>query len=678
MDQDACSQVLSGPEADEGLAVRGRVLVCLSPAADCMSLLAAGRKLAEGQGAEWFVLTVETPAQAQVPPEAQEQLSRALRQAALMGAEVHKCFGPRVADKILRFARDRRISLVVVGSPRASRWRQMIRRSLVEELLRRGTFDLQVIYAGTENYPARAPRSRNFWLQLLRNYGAAAGSVGVCTVLALALFPYMAVTNLVMIYLLAVVIIASLLGRGPSIFASVFSVASFGFFFVPDHFSFTIANTEYAITLGVMLLVSILISGLTVQVRHQASAARQQERQTAALYDLNRRLTAAISLEDLLKEGVNQVSKSFEGQASLLLPDHQGHLTVQAGAPLLPDEDREWSVARWVYRHGHMAGQGTETLPEVKALYMPLRTAQQTIGVLRLETTLPDHPLATERLRLLEALGGQVALAIEREKLRKQAHEVKVEVEAERLRNALLSSVSHDLRTPLTVIAGSASSLLEGEESLDFQTKHELIQTIFDESRRLDRLVHNLLEMGRLQSGEIKLNQEWHVLEEVLGCALGHLDSQLKDRAVCIALPPDLPLVKMDALLMERVFVNLLENAVKYTLPQTPLEISGHLEAKDLVIEISDRGPGLPLGEEEKIFEKFYQLGPGGLRGGGLGLAICRSIVEAHGGRIRAFNRPGGGATFRLNLPLAETLSLDESLVEGTEADLHEAAHPAD
>ncbi len=679
MDQDASIQELSWQEEGEARSGEERVLVCLSPTADCPRLIQAARRLAESQNAAWFALYVETPSQAQMSAHDRERLAHAFRQAEEHGAQVHTLSGSQVAEEILRFAEERRITQVVVGSPRTPRWCRLFSGSVAEELLRQGRIDLQVIHGPEKRPPggAGAWHLKQVW-QLLRDYGIAAGSVGLCTLLAWVFFPYLAMTNLIMIYLLTVVIIASLLGRGPSIFASVFSVVSFGFFFIPDYFSFTVANTEYAITLGVMLLVSTLISGLTVQVRHQAKMARQRERQTAALFAMNRRLTAVLSLEELLTEAVNHISQTFDGRASLLLPDQEGKLTVRAGAPLSPDEDKEWSVARWVYRYGHAAGQGTDTLPEVKGIYLPLRASRHVIGVLRLETPNPDHPMAAERLRLLEALGGQVALAIERENLRKQAHKVRVEVEAERLRNILLSSVSHDLRTPLTVIAGSASTLLEGEAGLDEQTKYELAQSIFEEAKRLDRLVHNLLEMSRLQSGEITINKDWHVLEEVMGCALVQLDAQLKDRPVRIHLPPDLPLVQIDALLMERVFVNLLENAVKYTPSQSPVEISGRLEAKDLVLEIADRGPGLPAGEEERIFEKFYQLGPGGLRGGGLGLAICRSIVEAHGGRIWAANRPGGGAVFSLTVPLVEPPSLEEPLVEVDDSYLHEAARPVD
>jgi two-component system sensor histidine kinase KdpD len=271
-----------------------------------------------------------------------------------------------------------------------------------------------------------------------------------------------------------------------------------------------------------------------------------------------------------------------------------------------------------------------------------------------------------------------VALAIERENLSTQAQSARFEIETERMRNILLSSVSHDLRTPLTVIAGSASSLLEGEKSLDPATKRELAQSIYEEAERLDRLVSNLLEMSRLQSGEVKFNQEWHVLEEVIGCALTQLDSQLQRHPVSISLPPDLPLVHIDALLMERVVINLLENSMKYTPVGTPLEILGRIQDKEILVDVADHGPGLPPGQEERIFEKFYQAAPGSARGGGLGLTICRSIIEAHGGHIWAANRPGGGAVFSFTIPLVEGGPiLDKALPEMEQNHNDESGHLA-
>ena len=458
-----------------------------------------------------------------------------------------------------------------------------------------------------------------------------------------------------MIYLLTVVIIASLLDRGPSIFASFLSVAVFAFFFVPDYYSFSLANTEYAITLVVMLLVSILISSLTSRIRYQARVASQQERQTAALYEMSRNLTTKLSLAELLQEAVEQISRTFDSQVTILMPDGPGKLAPQRRQPFPDDYGSEMLVANWVYRYGHFAGLGTKTLPKARGFYLPLRASQKMIGVLRLEPTQPNKMIELKSLRFLEALGSQVALAIEREHLSQQAQQAQVQIEAERLRNALLSSVSHDLRTPLTVIAGSASSLLEGETTLDSPTKAELTQTIYEEANSLDRLVHNLLEMSRLQSGEIKINQEWHVLEEVIGCALAQLETQLQDHPVSISLPTDLPLVRIDALLMERVFINLLENAIKYTPPERPrwkFRVGSPIRNSWWPWRIGV--PACRWDRRSAFSKNFTRCSPGSARGAGLGLTICRSIIEAHGGHIWAANRPDGGARFSFTIPLEE------------------------
>lgn len=656
-----------------------RLLVCVSPGPEAVPLVQAGQKLAATFDAEWRALYIETPEQAALSGKDQEAASRALRLAAHLGAPAHRRAGFRVLEEIIGFAQEHHVTKIVVGRPRPRPWWQSWRPSLVDHLFRRlsGEIDIFVVQTGEgAGVPVRLAGVPKLRLPLsLRAYAWAAGGVGLCTALASLLFAYLTFTNLAMLYLLGVVLMSPVLGRGPAIFASFLSVAAFTFFFVPAYWSFAITGAEYVFTLVVMLLVSILISGLAAKVRYQSQAARQQERQAAALYEMNQNLTAWHSLDDLLEVAVAQIGKIVKGQATILMPAGETILAVRAGAPLSREDEKEWAVARWVFRYGHTAGCGTETLNEVKGLYLPLRTSQAVIGVLRLEAAPSGEGLGYEWLRLLEALGGQVALAMERESLSRQAEQARFEVEAERLRNILLSSVSHDLRTPLTVIAGSASALLEGEAELDGPTRRELAQGIFEEAQRLDRLVHNLLEMSRLQSGEVAINRDWQVLEEVLGCALAQLESQLKERTVHIHLPPDLPLVRLDAVLMERVFVNLLENAAKYTPPQSPVEISGKLEESWLRLEIADRGPGLPADQEEKIFEKFYQPSPGGGRGG-LGLAICRNIVAAHGGKIWAANRDGGGAAFSLLLPVAETLSLDQVEDHGTH--LHEAAYPAD
>ncbi len=575
-----------------------------------------------------------------------------------LGAKAVKIHGLQVLEEIIGFVRQHHIQTVCLGRSRTKRWWQFFSTPLSDKLLRHlDTIDIHLI--ALENQTSPLPKGRTgssfrFWRDYLLA-ALAAGGVGLCTGFNLLVFPYFPLSNLVMLYLLTVVTIATLSERGPTIFASITSVLAFAFFFVPHYNSFLPANTEFFLTLVVMLLVTTLISNLTMRVRHQAKVAREQEWQATALYEMNQTLTGKADLEELLQAAAGQISGLFDTRVSILLPDAAPKLLVRAGAPLLPDDVREGLVANWVFKHSHLAGAGTQTLPEVKWLYLPLVTSNgQVLGVLRLERRSSAKTLEVEYLRLLEALSSQIALAIEREFLSRQTRQAQVQVETEQLRNTLLSSVSHDLRTPLTVIAGAASSLLEAQDSLDQDTKQELVQNIFDEARRLDQLVHNLLEISRLQSGEIKINLEWHVLEEVLGCALSQLDGQLRDHPVHLTLPQDLPLVPMDALLMERVFINLLENAGKYTPAGTPIEVIGAIASPELRLVIADRGPGLPPGQEEKIFEKFYQGQPGINRGAGLGLAICRSIVEAHHGRIVANNRPGGGAEFSFTLPVPE------------------------
>ena len=643
---------LAQPKAEQKNFGGERLLVCLSPSPFSLPLIRATSRIAAARQAKWYALYVETPAHDRLSPESREQVAQALYLAAQMGAQAVKVSGFRVGDEILAFARENGVTKIFVGKPVERRWRRFLGLSLVDHLIWHcGPIDISVISGeGEEARPPAAPGPKP--QRLLREYLLAAAGLSLCTGLAWVLFPYLILTNLAMIYLLTVVIISAFLTRGPAIFSSLISVAAFAFFFVPEYFSFAVANTEYAITLVVMLLVTLLVSGLTTRVRHQAKVAREQERQAAALFEMSRNLTAINSLEELLQEAAAQISQIFDSRVAILMPQDDGKLQLRAGYVFDDQDVREGMVASWVFKHGILAGAGTGTLSAVQSIYLPLIASQRVIGVLRVEPVQAGRTLEAEALRLLEALGSQVGLAIEGENLSRQAQEAQLQIEAEQMRNALLSSVSHDLRTPLTVIAGSASSLVEGAQNLDAATKQELAQSIYEEARRLDRLVHNLLEMSRLQSGQARFHQEWHVLEEVIGCALAQLDPQLKEHPVSIDLPPDLPLVKIDALLLERVVINLLENSLKYTLPGTPLEISGRLEDQELLVAIADRGPGLPPGKEERIFDKFYQVAPGNARGAGLGLTICRRIIEAHGGRIWAANREDGGAVFTFTIPL--------------------------
>jgi two-component system, OmpR family, sensor histidine kinase KdpD len=391
------------------------------------------------------------------------------------------------------------------------------------------------------------------------------------------------------------------------------------------------------------------------RLRQQTDAARRREQRSAALYALSRNLAAIPDLERLVSAAVHHVEEVFEMQAAILLPGIEGRLAVRRGESTPAEiDEHDRGVAQWAFDHAQPAGLGTPTLPAARGLYLPLIASQGPVGILGVLPMREPPIVASGQLRLLETFANQIALAIERSSLAEQAEAARVRLESERLSETLLSSVSHDLRTPLAVITGAGSSLLATDVALDEGTRRELIETIVEECQRLNRLVGNLLEMTRLESGALRVRREWHSLEEVVGAALTRLKDRLAGREVSVRLPDDLPLVPLDDVLMEQVLFNLVENALKYTPAGTPLDIEARAGKGRVIVDVADRGPGLPPGEENSIFEKFHRVRREGEPGGvGLGLTICRGIVQAHGGTIVAMNRPGGGALFRIELPVS-------------------------
>jgi two-component system sensor histidine kinase KdpD len=478
-----------------------------------------------------------------------------------------------------------------------------------------------------------------------------------------------------MFYLAAVVFAAVYLGRGPSMLTALLSVLAFDFFFVPPRFTFAVTDTEYILTFIGLFIVGVVISTLAVRVREQAEAARAREAETASLYAFSRDLAAAVTLDEIVSITVTHLSENFSRQIVVLLPENgklelsgytpetprnenerrafSSAFTRTADSPLAQLDESERAVAIWAFEHGQPAGRDTDTLPAAKVRYLPLKTSRGVVGVLGVQPHDTTKHLTTEQRLLMEAFANQAALAIERVRLADEAQQARLQIETEQLRNSLLSSVSHDLRTPLAAITGAASSLMDDENALGPAARHEMAQTIYEEAERLNRLLRNLLDMTRLESGALHINKELQPLEEVIGAALSRLEEPLADRAVNIRLPDDLPFVPIDSVLIEQVFINLLENAIKYTPAHSPIDLSASQDGAAILIEVADRGPGLPPGDEQRIFEKFYRArAPQNGSGVGLGLTICRGIIEAHGGRIWAENRSGGGAIFRFTLPI--------------------------
>jgi two-component system sensor histidine kinase KdpD len=488
------------------------------------------------------------------------------------------------------------------------------------------------------------------------DYLLAAAVVAACACLGWFAHVFgLAETNIVMIFLVGVAIIAAGLGRGPSIAAAVVSVFVFDFFFVPPHLTFAVSDTEYLITFLVMLGIGLVISELTSRLKAQLRASQLQERRTGELFRMTRQLSELSGSEFLARTAGRQLQEVFDGEVVLYLREPSGSLSLRFGegssVAALPVNE---VVAQWVATNGKVAGAGTDTLPNATALFVPLAGSQQVVGALGVAPKERERFFDPDQVRLLETCGSLIALSIERDQSVLKAHEAQLQVQAEQLRNSLLNSVSHDLRTPLATIAGAASSLVERCRSED----RELLQSVVDESRRLNRLVENLLDMARLDSGSVSLNRQWHVLEEIVGVALDAAKRELGEHRVRISIPADLPLVHVDGFLLEQVLVNLLENASRYTPARSEIEITGKAGDRRIEIRVADNGAGLPPGSEARIFDKFFRgatVAPDGRRGVGLGLAICRAIVEAHGGRIAAANRAQGGAEFVITLPVTET-----------------------
>lgn len=644
-----------------------RILVSISPSPLSRRLVRAAKRMAAGLHAEWLAVYIETPSHSRLSEEDRNRAFQALRLAEQLGAETVVRFGHNVSQELLAFARERNVSKIIVGKPAHPRWRDIVFGSVLDDLVRHsGKIDIYVISGDPvtttrPTLPIQMPPRTSSW----RAYINTLLVLAVCTGLAYLMFPYFDLANLIMVYLVGVVIAAARYGRGPSMLAALLSVLVFDYFFVTPYLTFAVSDSQYIVTFIIMLIVGMTISTLTVRIKQQAQAARERERRTANLYAMSRDLANSQGTEKLASIAAKHISEVFESKVIVLLPDAQGQLSIRIPQNAVWTlNTHEQGVAEWVYNHGQAAGLGTQALPGAQGLYLPLRTSQGTAGVLGIYPLQPQRLLSPDQSHLIETFVNQTSLALERAGLAEEAEQARMQIETERLRNSLLSSVSHDLRTPLAVITGAASSLLENDAGLTPQGRRELAQVTYEEAERLNRLVSNLLDMTRLQSGGIRANKEWQPLEEVIGATLNRMEKRLADHPVSVNLPDDLPLVPFDSALIEQVLVNLLDNAAKYTPPGSLIELSASRNDQNVRVEVADRGPGLQPGDEQRIFDKFYRARPTPTRGAGLGLSICRAIVEIHGGRIWAENRPGGGARFCFTLPLGgeppEVISDDE------------------
>ncbi len=640
------TRAISGPWA-----AGERLLVCISAGTLSERLVRSTRRLADELKAEWFAVFVETPDQASMPQEQRDRIARLLQLAEELGAQSSIIPGRSVAETVMEYARRHNVTKVIAGKPVRSFWIDLIRGSVVDQLVRlSGPIDIYVVSSETEPFTvtkAETWQPHRPW----RRYLGALGIVAVATGLGAIIAPYISPTNLIVIYLLAVVVSALFLGRGPAILTSFLSVAAFDFFFVPPYLTMAVSDLQYLLTFIGLLIVGLIISYLVTQVRYQADSAQRREAQTAALYDLGRDLTVAAGLDEIVQTVIDRISQTFSREVAIFLPEGK-ELKLFRSSPGLQVSEKEAAVAAWAFEHGQPAGKGTDTLPEASMRCQPLRTGHGIIGVLGAKPSDSSGYLSPDQRRTLDAFANQVALAIERARLLDQARQAELLEATEKLQTALLNSISHDLRTPLVSITGALSSLQEGPV-LDDEIQRNLLDTAREEADRLNRLVGNLLNMTRLEAGAIHIHNEPCDIQDLIGSSLEGLGPRLDARPIKLDLPDNLPLVPLDFVLVGQVLFNILDNALKYSPVSSPIEIRARVVNSQVEISVTDHGVGIPPEDLTKIFDKFYRVQrPDNVSGTGLGLSISKGIIEAHGGKIWAENRARGGTTIRFALPL--------------------------
>jgi two-component system, OmpR family, sensor histidine kinase KdpD len=654
----AARVTLAGDRTSREWLAQDHLLVAIGPDAQAEQLVRAGKRLADALRAQWTAVYVETPSLLRLSTEERNRRIDLLRLAESLGAETVTLDGPTAVDALVEYAATRRATRILVGAPKRRGWRALWRRSTALELvLRARGFDVVSVAASAVPAPPRRRGSGALdaaqpvhW----KRYLAAAAITAVCTAVAFGMFPFLELSNLVMVYLLGVVVAGLRIGRLPSVLTAVLNVLCFDFFFVPPRYTFAVSDVQYLVTFGVMLTTALVIATLMASVRQQTRVAGARERRTALLYAMSRELAAERDRLGMARVAIRHVAEVFQCEAAVLLPDEQGKL----GA--LPIEGAfggaDLAVAQWVADHGRRAGLGSDTLPASPALYLPLGEGRRGLGVLAVLPSNRRRVLLPEQRHLLETFAAQIGLAVERARLADVAAGARVTAEREALRNTLLASISHDLRTPLSAMAGAASTLVARGTVLDAETRVALARSIEDTAREMAELVSKVLDVMRFDSGEVVLRREWEPLEDLVATAVEHTAERLQGHRVEIALPTDLPLVFVDATLVVQVFVNLLDNAAKYTPPGTRVRIAAAAEDAVVRVTVDDDGLGWPPGEPERLFEKFQRgAAEGSVVGAGLGLAICRAVVTAHGGTILARGRPGGGARLEFTLPTTDS-----------------------
>jgi two-component system sensor histidine kinase KdpD len=638
-----------------------RIMVCISEAPTVPGLIRYARRVADRLRVKWTAIYVEGPRFARLSETERNRVADHMRLAEKLGADLVTIPGRQVVEQLLGYAQANNITQIIIGKSDRSRWFEILHGSVVHDLVRRaGSISIHVMAGEPIGEADRAEEvatkpatlgfdTKPYWRALVAVSAATGAGLGIDQILPLPL------PNISLVFLTAVLFAAVTSGLGPSLFASLLSVLAYNFFFLPPLYTFTIADPANVLALIAFMIVAVIASNLASRTRDQAITAARRANTTAELYAFSRKLAGTATLDDVLWATAYQIAAMLRVRVVMLLPDADSRLEVRAGYPPEDElDDADFAAARWTWDHNHPAGRGSDTLPGGKRLFLPLRTGRGAVGVIGIDKDAAGAMLTPDERRLLDALADQAAIGIERTKLAEDIDEARLLAETERLRSALLTSISHDLRTPLASIIGAITSLRSYGDRYGVETQNELMATVQDEAERLNRFVGNLLDMTRLESGALEPRRDFVDMSEIVGTALDRTAKITSAHRVEIALAADLPMVKLDAVLMEQVLVNLLDNAAKYAPPGSTITLDARETGDELAIEIIDEGPGIPEDALARVFDKFYRVHQGDRQraGTGLGLAICRGFVEALGGQITAANRTDrSGAILRITFP---------------------------
>lgn len=626
-----------------------RLLVAISPSPLSESMARWTRRLADNLQAPWMAVYVDTGRP--LCDEEQTRLQRNLTLARELGAEVITTSDQDIVSAILRVARQHNVTQIVVGKPVGIRSFGLLGgTSMLSRLIREsGNIDVQCVRANGEEAAYHPPQVG--WSSILwRQYATAVGTVGAITFINFLLRQWTGHYAVSLLYLAVVVGLALFVGRGPIMLAATLSALLWNFFFLPPTYTFYIKNFQDALMFAMFFVVAAAMGQLTARIRAQQFSEREREERSTALYLLTRELAEAKDMSQLLVVIVQHVGKAFHAEIALLLADDQGKLAPYPFGALELSE-KEAGVADWVYRNRKQAGAGTDTLTLAEATYLPLLTVSGCVGVIGIKPN-PKRALSLQEQNLLETFARQIALVLDRQRLSDTEHNAKLLAESERLGRALLNSISHELRTPIAAITAANENLGKPSFDNDASSRRMLREEIGEATQRLNRLVGNLLDITRLESGHIKPKLDWCDIVDLINIAVKGTATALAKHEVVVSIPERIPLLNIDFSLVEQALKNILVNAATYTPPGTRVEIAAWTKGNCVEIEIADNGPGIPEDALHRVFEKFYR-GPGMPVGGtGLGLSIVKGFIEAQGGNVAAANRPTGGAVFTIRFPI--------------------------